>query len=88
VRNWSARVGASRRAGEAAEVPDRFCLLSLGFVGGDASKNRLSEVIHILLQLVDGAPCSKRIDLGGKVGVAVMVFGFRAETVEISYFEL
>ncbi len=63
-------------AGETAESPDWIGLLALGFVGFNTSENGLAEIVDILLKLVDGAPCGEHIDLGGKVGVAVVELGF------------
>jgi hypothetical protein len=47
VPSLCARSGARSLAFETAESPNWFGLPSFGFLGEDASKNRLSEIIHI-----------------------------------------
>jgi hypothetical protein len=61
----------------------------LRFEREDAIKDWLLEVlVHILLQLVDGAFLGEGIDACGKVGVAVVWLCLSAEAIEVADFEL
>lgn len=88
LRRYGARgILTRRRAGEAAESPNRCCFLAVGFVDGSAVEYRLPVIVHVMLQLGSGAMCKECFELSGKICVSMTVLGLRPETIEIANFK-